>query len=1573
MAAPRNVEQLYKKHELRDHIYKLPDTYIGSVEATPVELYMYDDDAKRMQKKVLNYVPGLYKIFDEVTVNALDHAMRLKKSVAEKVSDVRPLKAIRISVDKETGWIEITNDGDGIHIEEHPVEKMYVPQLIFGNLLTSTNYDEKEEKLWGGKNGYGAKLTNIFSKEFIIETVDHRSKKIYTQRFFDNMKSFDKPSIKACSKAPYTKIRFLPDYNRFGMRKLSEDMYDIFRKRAFDACATTDPTVSVYFNDAKLDIKSFERYADLYLGAKDETPRAYEACGERWEVIATFSPNGQFEQVSFTNGINTIRGGKHVEYITNQITKRLADMASSKTKRDVKQQYIKDNLMVFVKCLVVNPSFDTQTKEALTTPASKFGSKCDLSDKFFASLYKTGITEKAISLTEFHDTKKLAKTDGKKTSRVLVPKLDDANWAGTKKSAECTLILTEGDSSRTMAIAGLSVVGRDKYGVFPLRGKILNVKDAQLKKIQENEEIANLKKILGLQHGKEYKDASELRYGRIMVMTDQDSVSGDTPLLLRNPEGQVEIRSIDDISYDWEQGPLNSEKDYSTTAYEVWTEKGWTSIKHVMRHKTTKRMYRVLTHTGCVDVTEDHSLLNKNGEKITPGEVEIGDELLHSFPEFAEHASDIPNDLDNLQMRTGLWDCASQNQIQYYQLKSKTELITELKNIQAKRAQIGMIEPYSGSSCLTLEEAYVMGLFWADGNCGFYGKNKEPVWCIVNTDLSFIQKAKSFLENTYPHVCFSIYTTQPCEEHYKIQYKLSARGGKAVTTSLVEKYRALFYDNRKSKCIPAVILNASHDIRKQFFEGFYDGDGAKTSGTKFDVADKIGAMGLFYLCKSLGYHVSLNHNETKQRVYRITLTPANGKQQRNPNVIKKILDLGVTEQYVYDLETENHHFHAGVGQMIVHNTDGFHIKGLLFNVFQSIWPTLFQNNGFLTCMLTPIMKATHAKGGTMKFYSITDFDNWKKVMEQSPGGMSGWKIKYYKGLGTSSEAEAKEYFQDMKQVTYTYDGKKSDEALDLAFNKKRADDRKDWLMRYRRENILDYNQMKVPYEEFVHKELIHFSNRDLERSINHLCDGLKESTRKIMFGCFKRKLYRDEIKVAQLAAYISEISAYHHGEASLQQAITGMAQVFVGTNNINLLVPKGQFGTRIQGGQDAASPRYIFTLLSRLAKTIFREEDEAVLRYLNDDGMMVEPEYYIPIVPMILINGGLGIGTGFSTNVPSHNPSEVAAQCERIAQALEKEVGAIETKEQLAEAARVISKVKLSEMVPWYLGFQGKIVPHKEGSYASKGIYRWVDDQTIEVTELPLGTWTDDYKDMLTSMITNGSIYLKDFESHYTAKTVRFLLKLHPNVRESLEKNVETEFKLVSTKNLSLNNIHLYSAQGAVQRFKDTHEVIKAWAVIRLEKYLERKHHQLKTMEHEFKMVSAKVRFIQDIIDGKLVINNKKIAELEDYLRAHKFPQSKSEEENSDSTGTSGYAYLTRMPIYSLTYEKKKELDKEANDLKMKIDDLRAKPITTIWQSELKEFHEAWDSHRKEIEEEYAADMGSKPAAAKRKMVVKKK
>jgi DNA topoisomerase-2 len=617
-------------------------------------------------------------------------------------------------------------------------------------------------------------------------------------------------------------------------------------------------------------------------------------------------------------------------------------------------------------------------------------------------------------------------------------------------------------------------------------------------------------------------------------------------------------------------------------------------------------------------------------------------------------------------------------------------------------------------------------------------------------------------------------------------------------------------------------------------------------------------------------------------------------------------------------------------------------------------------------MLTPIIKATNNKKEVIEFYNMSDYEKWSETINAKNGS---WKIKYYKGLGTSDDNEAKEYFKNMKKVTYMYDDN-ADEVIDLAFNKKRADDRKLWLQNYNKDNVLDYSKLNVDYKSFVDKDLIHFSNRDLQRSINHLCDGLKESTRKIIYACFKKKLYTNEIKVAQLSGYVSEVSAYHHGENSLQQAIVGMAQIFVGTNNINLLCPNGQFGSRCQGGQDASSARYIFTMLSKLTRLIFKEEDNSILNYQNDDGQQIEPEFYVPIIPMILVNGGIGIGTGYSTNIPQYNPNDIISICKIICNAIKLTDISINSLEDIENINETIKILEINEITPYYLGFKGSIVKAEKNSYISRGIYKWIDDSTVEISELPIGSWTEDYKEFLENMITNNLNNLKYIENHYTSKNVKFVLHFNTNVRQSIEGNFDVLFKLQSSKNLSINNIHLFNKDGVIQKYESAIEIIKEWAETRIVKYFERKNYQLKNLEKEAKVLSNKMRFILDVINGTIQIMNKKLSEVTQRLIELKYDPIVEEnidkdednlpEENIDKDAKEinykNYNYLLKLPISQLTYDRKIILEKEFNEINDKLKILRNTNIEDLWLKDLTELEKEWESHKDLILKEYEND-----------------
>jgi len=1213
--------QKYQKMTDREHILKKPDTYIGTIEPTETMEYIMDaapapittiaSDAATaapalLTRRNITYIPGLYKLFDEGMVNMRDHVVRQAQAVADGKPDALPVTTLEVEIDPIDGTIHMTNDGNGIDVAQHPEHKLWIPEMIFGHLRTSTNYDEnKKEKIVGGKNGFGFKLVLIWSVWGRVETVDHIRGLKYCQEFRNNLSEIVPPVVTKSKVKPYTRVSFRPDYARFGLagNNLTADMVALFLKRTYDIAAVTDKTVKVKYNGALVPVRHFQQYVDLYIGAKGGSgsegggagvKRIYENPDPRWEYVVCLTTTDEFAHISFVNGIYTPRGGKHVEYITNQIVRKLAELIKKKKKVDVKPNTIKEQLMLFLRCDIENPSFSSQTKDELGTAVANFGSSCKVSDEFIEKLAKMGVMDAACALTEVKDTKAAKKTDGAKTRTIRgIPKLVDANYAGSPdKSAQCTIILCEGDSAKAGIISGLSKEDRNYIGVYPMKGKLFNVHGETTKRIAENREIAEIKQILGLEAGKTYTAAdvaTRLRYGKVLFMTDQD-------------------------------------------------------------------------------------------------------------------------------------------------------------------------------------------------------------------------------------------------------------------------------------------------------------------------------------------------------------------------------------------------------------LDGAHIQGLGINLFQNEWPSLTKIPGFIGFMNTPILKA---RRGTQEvlFYNDGEFDAWKK---QFPGEVvpASWSTKYYKGLGTSTGKEFKEYFEHKKMVSFVHTGKESDDHLDMAFNKKRADDRKEWLANYSREAFLDTSKPEIPYEEFVDRGLIHFSIYDNERSIPNLMDGLKISLRKILFAAFKKGGLKTEIKVAQFSGYVSEHSGYHHGEASLNAAIVGMAQNFVGSNNINLFEPNGQFGGRLQGGKDSASERYIFTQLNRLTRLIFRQEDDTVLSYINDDGQMVEPVYYAPAIPMILVNGSKGIGTGFSTDVMPHHPLQIIAYIRAM----------------LRDVAKGSADRPVIE--PYFKGFKGTIkniassatsgAPAANAAFAKyiiKGTYEIIADRKVRITELPVGTWTDDYKEFLEKLMETPAAaassadkdkaaavpVLKEYTDMSTDSVVDITVTFHPSYPHTPKdlqavvvdadagtNKLEKLLGLFTTQ--STSNMNLFDAHEKLRKYTTIYDIIEDYYVERLALYAKRKTAMLAHLGNELRVLTNRARYIQEVLDDKLELRRQTKEAIFAKMVEHGYEHIEGDTE---------FKYLLKMPMDSVTDENVKHLLSERDSKRAQHQKLTDTTIQALWTKDLDELETEYKKWSAAAEGAAAgtttgASGGGAAAATKKKMVVKK-
>jgi DNA topoisomerase-2 len=1139
----------------KQHILDNPDTYIGSVENVDSNMWIMNESNDKIIEKNITYIPGLFKLFDEGIVNCRDHVVRMQSKIEQNIDNSVPVTYIDITI-QEDGSIIMINDGNGIDVVQHPEYKTWVPELIFGHLRTSTNYNKDEKKIVGGKNGFGFKLVLIWSTYGQIETVDHIRGLKYTQEFKDNLDTICPPKITKASKAkPYTKITFKPDYHRLGINGLTPDLIALLKKRVYDISAITDKTIKVKYNSSLIPTKNFEQYINLYIGEKGVAPRVYEDSNGRWEYAVALTPTNEFIQVSFVNGIYTSKGGKHVEYILNQITKKLGEYIEKKKKVKVNPNSIKEQLILFLRCDIENPAFDSQTKDFMNTPSSKFGSKCDVSDKFIEKVAKMGVMDAALQITEVKDNKAVKKTDGTKSKSIRgIPKLDDANWAGTDKSKECMIIFCEGDSAKTGVISGLSSEDRNTIGVYPLKGKVMNVRGEAAKKVSENKEITEIKKILGLETGKEYSTIEDvnanLRYSKVVFMTDQD-------------------------------------------------------------------------------------------------------------------------------------------------------------------------------------------------------------------------------------------------------------------------------------------------------------------------------------------------------------------------------------------------------------LDGSHIKGLCINLFQNEWTSLTRIPGFIGFMNTPILKAK--KGlQEIKFYNEGEYEEWKS---NTPDGAKGWNIKYYKGLGTSTKTEFREYFEEKKFVGFEHTGHSSDDAIDMVFNKKRADDRKVWLETvYNRDSFADTRKKMIPYEEFINKELIHFSKYDCDRSIPNLMDGLKISLRKILYSAFKKRL-TTEIKVAQFSGYVSEHSCYHHGEESLNKAIVGMAQNFIGSNNINLLFPSGQFGSRIKGGQDASSPRYIFTRLEKITRILFPEQDDNILKYLNDDGTPVEPQFYVPIIPMVLVNGSKGIGTGFSTEIMCYNPLQIITYIKNKLQ-------------------NIVNSA--NEFLPYYEGFTGSITRLNENKFLFKGTYEKIETDKIKVTELPIGYWTEDFKELLNDLQNDKDKegkkivpIVKDVYENYTDTTVEFVITFSKGKIDELEKasgdygcnGLEKLLKLYSTS--STTNMNLFNAEDKLTKYDSIDAIIDDYFGIRLDYYNDRKMNLIENLEKELLVMSNKVRYIQEVLSGTIDLRKKKKQEITNLLQGKKYDIMDEDDE---------YKYLVRMPMDSVSEE---NVEKLLSEHRSKTAELICIKNTTIQQMWLKEL-DILENEYKEYQKERALAQQGDVKTTKKKPAVKK-
>jgi len=1093
------------------HILKRPDMYCGSIKFKMTDEYIFRDGF--IKKTQINICPAISRIFIEILSNAIDNVQR------SLLTDT-PCKKIQVNIDKTTGSISIWNDGDVIPVEYNESTGCYNHSMIFGKLLTGSNYDDTEERIVAGRNGLGSKLCNVFSSTFKVEGYDPVAGKHITQVWKNNMRDTDGPIIKQLKKPKgFTCVTWIPDFSKFGITGYSDDIIDLFHRHVIDSSLISK--ISVSYNNEVIQIKNLNDYSRLFEhhNNKEKLLINTGTC----EVLLTTSD--RFEHLSFVNGVNTKLGGLHVDSWCESLLRPVVDKLNktttvSKTNtHKINISDVRNFFRIFVIATVVRPEFDGQEKNKLECPAVDAVVK----PSNITSIMKWSVISDIKDIIKSKELVSLKKTEQKR-SFCKIEGYDRANNSGGKYSSDCTLILCEGLSAKTYAVAGIqeglfNKSGRDWFGILPLTGKILNVRNASNSSIISNKVVTNIIQTLGIKYDTDYTNTSAfstLNYGKLLIMTDADC-------------------------------------------------------------------------------------------------------------------------------------------------------------------------------------------------------------------------------------------------------------------------------------------------------------------------------------------------------------------------------------------------------------DGIHIEGLIINLFHALFPSILNvDKNFIVSMKTPIARVKCKKIPDKLFYDERNFNTWLK--KRTPDDMKGMSIKYYKGLGTTKIEDVPDTF-GLKMLRYVKDDS-CNESIDKIFHKDFASVRKEWLSKYNPSDIVfsldnqgQFTDMNI--SDFMSDEMIKFSHADCQRSIPSMVDGLKEAQRKILYCMKKRNLSYNgsSLKVAQLSGYTAEHSNYHHGEQNLQDTIISMANNFVGSNNIPLLFRDGQFGTRLDGGSDAASARYIYTKLDKLTEYIFRKEDDPILTYKYDDGDKVEPEYYVPIIPMLLVNGSVGIGTGWSTNIPCYNPSDLVTLVKTWLNFKDDECIVYD------ENGDILVSM-LDEIEPWYRDFKGSIQKSGVDKFKTSGIINHEPNQSV-ITELPIGVWTNKFKDNCEDLIVDKRI--KSMKNYSTPTQPNFVLKYKG------DSSVTDKLKLHTI--LSTSNMVAFSNDFTLTKFNSIDNIIDVFCKTRYKFYEMRLVHQISEIDKSLVINQSKLTFVTMIVDGSINMINESelmiIQKLED--------QNTAKLENS-------YNFLLDLPVRSLTENKVTELRNKISKLEQEMERVKGTNPKDLWMTELLEF-----------------------------------
>ena len=1578
-----DLSKKYQKKSDKQHILDNPDTYIGSVELLESEEYILNQsNLSSIIKKAIKHNPGLYKLFDEGIVNCRDHVVRMNQLFEKDKTNNLPVSYINITIEDD-GIITMTNDGNGIDITKHPEYDIWIPELIFGHLRTSTNYDKEEKKIVGGKNGFGFKLVLIWSSWGKIETVDHTRGLKYIQEFKNNLDIIESPKISKCKTKPYTKISFKPDYKRLNLdNNITPDILGLLMRRVYDIAAVTDKNIKVKFNNTIIPIKTFQNYINYYSSEEMK----YEKYSDRWEYAIGLAPSEEFTQISFVNGIFTSKGGKHVDYITNQIIKKLTNYIKNKKHVDVKPSSIKEQLIVFINCTIENPTFDSQAKDYLNSAITNFGSTCDISEKFIEKLAKMGIMNTACSLTEVKDNKAAKKTDGTKCRTIRnIPKLVDANFAGGTKASQCILILCEGDSAKSGIISGLSREDRNTIGVYPMKGKMFNIRGESVSKISDNKEITEIKQILGLEHGKVYDSDSiktKLRYGKLMFMTDQDLDGSHIKGLginMIDSEWKSLIQIPEFIGY-MNTPILKATKGkqiiefYNNGEFEEWKKTnvinkytikyykglGTSTSKEFKEYFQKKKIVYFNNSEKCNDAIDmvfnkkrandrkewlsqynRESYLNTSKTNVSYQEF-INNDLIH----FSKYDNDrsIPNLADGLKisLRKILYSAFKKNLKSEIKVAQFSGYVSEHSGYHHGEASlngaiVGMAQNYVGSNninvfepkgqfgCMDPETPVLM---W-NGNIE-KAKNIKVSDKLIGDDgtCRIVSKLTSGIDDMYQIKNGNMDNYIVNSNHILTLYY---SGHKSIFWKNSSKSWSMNYFDNNSKTVKNKNIRTDESSRSCHFN--------KSCLNKEEAYEKI---------------LEFSKNIEDNNIFDINVQQYLSLPYSVKKHLKGIINTNVIEWENKNLIIDPYILGLWLGDGM---SDCHGFASMDYEIVQ-YWALWLDTIGCELCHSKSIPPHENHT-----FY-IRRIGSCKDVTNIAIGNYNN-NSNICKGCQTSKyKCKACDWIFEKSMDNIICEG------INISGNK-----------------AVNLN----PFKELFKKYNL-FKNKHVPK--DYIINS-KENRLKILAGMIdtdgtlkkQNNSYRYEISQCKERKHIIESFRIIAGSLGFKAKIYNYHNIYTlsitGDNiheipvklprkqiinqkriknshkihNIEInYIGKGPFcgwnidknerfllgdftithNTRIMGGKDSASERYIFTNLNPLTRLLFPEVDDNVLHYLDDDGTIVEPIYYVPIIPMVLVNGTKGIGTGFSTDIMCHNPMQIISYLEGM----------------LNKIDEVEQKLRLIE--PYYNGFKGKIIPcdttYKK--YLIKGCYQVISKDKIRITELPIGTWTQDYKEFLESLLASANkdkakdkdkdkdkkskktseILIKDYNDMSTDVNIEFEITFVSGGYNKLimEKHdygidgVEKYLKLTTTQ--STTNMHLFNEKEQLRKYEDVYEIVKEYYSIRYEYYNKRKQYLIDKLTKELVILSNKARYIKGNLEDKIDLRKKSREQIDKMLETMKFDKHVVDK---------NYNYLIKMPMDSVSKENVDKLMKEHGEKEAELESVKSSSVEQMWLKEL--------------------------------------